>query len=285
MRTTSRKYSYLLGLILASAPIFAQSLPYGLNQTDQASQPTNSAQGNLKGLDGRYTFEARGVDHESHKVALAGAFVADGKGHITNGEEDFSSVDKALTQLTLHGSYNLDANGAGTLTLETSEGATQSFSFFLSPALAGSQSASLVADDSVFGVHGTLNKQVSLPLPLIGGSYSFNLDGQTPDADVMTLAGTLTIPNFVTNRSINGLTAIYAHFDENDPTFMGSFPFKGELTQRPDQFGRFVISLSFTSDGPPATLAAYVSDGFHLNLLSIAKVAEETPSLSGFAIR
>ena len=283
MRNTARKCSYLLGLIVASAPIFAQSLPYGLKQADQTTRTSDSVQSSLKDLDGRYAFATQGVDHESHKVVLAGAFVADGRGHITNGEEDFNSVDKTLTQLALHGSYTLDANGSGTLTLMTSEGTTQSFSFFLTPALVGSQSASLVADDSAFGVHGALTKQIFLPF--IDGSYSFNLGGETPDADVMTLAGTLTIANSVAKGSINGLAAIYAHFDENNPTFIASSPFKGTLTQRPDEFGRVIFSVAFTSDGPPASFAAYSVDGFHLNLLSIDKVAEETPSLSGVAVR
>ncbi len=76
-----------------------------------------------------------------------------------------------------------------------------------------------------------------------------------------------------------------AHFDENSPTFTASSAFKGALTQRPDQFGRVVLSVAFTSDGPPASLAAYATDGFHLNLISIDKVAEDTPSLSGLATR
>ena len=283
MRNTSKQFSCFLGLIIASAPIFAKPLPYGLTRADQSTKSRDSTESRLKEFDGKYSFAAHGVDHDAHKVALAGAFIADGRGHIINGEEDFNSVEKTATRLSLQGSYTLDTNGAGTLTLMTSDGTVQSFSFFLTPTLGKSQGASLVADDSVFGVRGTLDKQ--LLVPFIEGNYNFNLDGETPDADVMTLAGALTIANSATKNFISGLTAVYAHFDKNDPTFIASSPFYGALERRPDEFGRFVISLAFTSDGPPVSFAVYAGDGFHLRLLSIDKVAEETPSLSGFAVR
>jgi hypothetical protein len=278
---TTRKSNFLLGIILASSPSFAQSLPFGLKPVDQVSRSSDSAESVFKEFEGKYTFTAQGIDHDSHKVALAGAFIADGKGHITKGEEDFNSVGKTLTSLSLEGSYTLDTHHAGTLVLKTSDGTTQNFSFFLTPG--NSKSASLVADDSVFGVHGTLEKQ--LFLPSIEGNYNFNLDGETPDADVMTLAGTFTIANPVVKDSINGSAAIYAHFDKDDPTFIPSSPFRGALIQRPDELGRFEISIALSSDGPAASFAAYVADGLHLDLLSIDKVAEDTPSLSGQAVR
>jgi hypothetical protein len=278
-----KKCTYLLALIITSAPVFAQSLPYGLKQTDKLTRSSDSEENVLKELEGTFTFAAEGIDHDSHKVALAGAFVADGKGHITKGEEDFNSIGKTLTRLSLEGSYTLNTLHAGTMTLKTSDGATQSFSFFLTPGLANFKSASLVANDSVFGVHGTLLKRTFLPF--IDGNYNFNLNGETPDADIMTLAGTLTIANSVVTDSISGLAAIYGHFDKDDPTFISSSPFKGAFVQHPDEFGRFEISLAFSSDGPAASFAAYAVDGFHLDFLSIDKVAEDTPSLSGSAVR
>lgn len=268
-------------MILASAPSFAQSLPFGLKPADQASRSSESAESVLTEFEGKYTFAAQGIDHDSHKVALAGAFIADGKGHITKGEEDFSSVGKTLTRLSLEGSYTLDAYHTGTLTLKASDGTTQSFSFFLTPG--DFKNASLVADDSVLGVRGTLEKQ--LFLPFIEGNYNFNLYGETPDADVMTLAGTLAISNSVERDSISGSAAIYARFEKDGPTFIPSSPFKGALIQRPDELGRFEVSIALSSDAPAASFAAYVADGLHLDLVSIDKVAEDTPSLSGQAVR
>jgi hypothetical protein len=175
--------SSLLGLMVASASIFAQSPLNGLSQAHQPTRPSHSAEALSAELDGRYSFVARCVDHEGHNLSLAGVFVANRKGHITDGEEDFISSNQTSTRVALHGSYALDTNGIGNLTLVTSDDAIQNFSLVLSPDPGDSLSASLAGDDSVFGVHGTLKKE---PLsPLIDSNYGLVLDDEIAKVDAM----------------------------------------------------------------------------------------------------
>jgi hypothetical protein len=179
------KYSLLLvfGLIVISAPIFAQSLADGFSQTAQTTRPSRLIKPYLDELDGKYAFMARCIDHGAHTVSLRGFFWANRNGHITDGEEDLTSIDQTSARVSLYGSYELNFNGIGNLTLMTSNGNVQNFSLLLSSDLDGSLSASLVGDDSVFGVHGTVKKQPFSPR--IDDDDLLEMDVEIPDVNLI----------------------------------------------------------------------------------------------------
>jgi len=174
---------FFFGLIVISAPISAQSLTDGFSQTAQTTRPSRLIEPYLDELDGKYAFMARCVDHGAHMVSLRGFFFANRNGHITDGEEDLTSIDQTSARVSLYGSYELNSNGIGNLTLMTSNGNVQNFSLLLSSALDGSLSASLVGDDSVFGVHGTVKKQPFSPR--IDDDRLLDLDVEIPDVNLI----------------------------------------------------------------------------------------------------
>ncbi len=80
-------------------------------------------------LHGDYAFEFTGFDANGIYQA-AGAFVADGNGHITSGVEDINSTSGPLADKTLTGTYQLGSDNRGVLSFITTAG-NQTFRFTL----------------------------------------------------------------------------------------------------------------------------------------------------------
>jgi hypothetical protein len=241
---------------------------------------------------GNFTFSVQAVDSGLHKLALLGSFTADGKGHITAGEEDYNSSAGTLTQLGIaSGSYTLNTDGTGTLTLIAVNGANESFSLWV-PQIPGKvQNAAIVADDSVNGAYGTLNKQVT-PASL-DGSYSFTFSGRDPENGSAAVAGALTVANSTQAGSgtLQGSASIFVRSDGADTVFIPSTQFNGTLTGILDSLGRFTFSANIlqgqagTTQGGSALFVAYALDATHFNIISMDAPSDQTPLLTGTAIR
>ncbi len=251
------------------------------------AQTTNNAD-----FVGNYTFSVQAVDSSLHKLALLGSITADGKGHITAGEEDYNSSEGTVTQLGIaSGSYTLNANGTGTLTLIALNGVTESFSLWV-PQIPGKvQNAALVADDSVNGAYGTLNKQAT-PASL-DGSYSFTFSGRDPENGSASVAGSWTIANSTQAGSgtLQGSASIFVRSDGTDTVFIPSNQFNGTLTGIVDSLGRFTFQANIlqgqsgTTQGGSALFVAYALDATHFNIISMNTPTDQTPLLTGTAIR
>jgi hypothetical protein len=87
-------------------------------------------------LNGPYAFSYTGND-ASGFLAAAGSFVADGKGHITNGVEDFNSLLTGLDKgVAISGTYSVGSDGRGTATI-TRGSAKEVWTFALTTGMAG----------------------------------------------------------------------------------------------------------------------------------------------------
>jgi hypothetical protein len=288
------KYFVLAALIVPAPVLLAQTLPFGLKPTKAAVTPNPAAtnENELANFVGNYTFAVQGVDSSLHKLALLGSITADGKGHITAGEEDFNSSQGTLTQLGVgSGSYTLNSDGTGTLTLIALNGVTESFSLSV-PQIPGKvQNGALVADDSVFGASGTLNKQAS-PASL-DGSYSFTFSGRDPENGTAAVAGTWTVANSTQAGSgtIQGSASIFVRSDGTDTVFVPLSQFTGTLSTVVDSLGRFTFQANIlqgqagTTQGGSAQFVAYALDATHFNIISVDTPSDQTPLLTGSAIR
>ena len=76
-------------------------------------------------LSGNYTYQVSGYDLSSGTAIPfreAGAFVADGNGKITAGEDDFAEGSSILSNVMAPGTYSVSQDGTGVLTLNFNNG-------------------------------------------------------------------------------------------------------------------------------------------------------------------
>jgi hypothetical protein len=72
----------------------------------------------LQFLNGNYAFEVSGFDdNEGNALIVAGSFVSDGNGNITSGEIDANESFNTANITTVTGTYTLDSNLRGVITL------------------------------------------------------------------------------------------------------------------------------------------------------------------------
>ncbi len=126
---------------LVTPPLAAGSYLVSVQTSGQYQQPeveynTLTVYGpngsDLAALNGQYVFqlsgEAANLPAGINAVAVAGSFNADGNGNITSGVLDINSPSGLFTSLPATGTYQLNAYGVGSLTLNTAAG---SFPFSL----------------------------------------------------------------------------------------------------------------------------------------------------------
>ena len=292
MQVLSRNGLVLAGLMIAAAPaLVAQNLPYGLKQSSPVALSNAKAKKpgpQAKAFKGQYAFALHGASVGGQSVSreegIAGSITADGKGNIISGVEDFNSATGTFAQLPVAGSYTLDANGTGTLTL-VSDQMTQTFSLYAPLTGTKIQNASLVQIDGTAGTGGTLVRQS--PTDALVGNYSFNLSGETFETsgvpNAVSAAGTFNI--------IAGLVQGQATFFVGDAAHGGaivsSFAFPANMTP-PDPNGRFTLSFSFIpgdDSSPQVHFAGYVVDAKHFNLLPIDPPSDLLPLMTGSAVQ
>lgn len=201
-------------------------------------------------LNGSYAFLLQGV-REGGPWAIAGSFVADGVGNISVGTERFP-VDDNVTSHPVSGSYFMNSDGTGTITLNgvptglgywrngqqvfkvtevtASHLLMEEFDGYYDPILHVAYGGTL---------SGTLDRQVSVASgPLSpGSSYSFLLSGFTPSNQPTFYGGTIVggLNNFTMDRSVAGVV------DSISGTALVSGTISGTIQMDPYTFGYYVI--------------------------------------------
>lgn len=225
--------------------------------------------GPLAALSGQYSYFFKGISATpppagtSSLVAFAGAFTADGNGNIISGEEDFNSPRGAMEQLPVTGSYTLDQNGDGSLTLTTAAG-SQSFTFSYGNAIGAFTSTGT-------GPYvGTGSLEFSnLTGPGSGqnsGQFVLQLRGETACNAACVEAGNRALPTTGSGViSVNGGaytgspgSGYTATFDETFGTnVLSGFTESGNVGNQ-DSNGRIVLTrTTSTTSGSPQRYALY----------------------------
>ena len=216
-------------------------------------------------LNGQYAFSMSGADLVSGAfIARVGSIVADGQGHITSGLEDLLDLGSGspASQITFSsGTYQIQANGRGLITLNVTGGG----SLQLSASLQSNIQGYLVQTDGLASASGVLELQTPLQFSAnaINGKYVFDFSG-------LSFAGTTPAPISLVgqfgvdgNGNVTGGTT-----DVNDGALApaGATPLAASTYQldtngNGTNFGRGTMTL----DG--RTFAFYIVDATRLELL------------------
>jgi hypothetical protein len=243
-------------------------------------------------LRGNYAFTFNGYQNGA-PVLMAGAFVADGNGHMTKGVLDLNdgsgetidSNGNVIPQsLTTASTYSLTANGQGTMALVTSEG-TYQFAIVISgsacsPSAKYSTCGRLIlqgdpADPQAYG-SGIIKVQDNLHFGLTPGSFAVRVWGTDPQSNPYAGAGAFATNGTTVNCTIwslsNGCPG-----DVNDAGSPSSLTFLGNFDTLIDQNtgrGAFV-DLTFNGDGNNVfTYAFYIVNQGEMILISADPIAK-----------
>lgn len=226
-------------------------------------------------LQGPYAFSYSGDDSGGF-YSVAGSFVTNGQGSITNGVEDTMRVGgggQASTQVAITGgNYVIGADGRGQALLTTSTNpAGNSFRF----ALTTNQHAFLIGFDNSATGSGSLDQQNAddlnaSVLSKITGPYVFSFAGENASFLPRSVAG-----RFVANGS-GGITNAGSILDDNNngTVHASDTSLGGSLSMDPiyATSGRGTLTLTSTSTGT-LQFAFYIVDNTHFHLVETDKAA------------
>ena len=159
-------------------------------------------------LSGKYAFSMSGTEDcgsggtvSASTFARIGSFTADGMGRITAGLEDINSCSGAEIIDFTGGSYSIDADGRGSMSLINSSGTT-TYSIVLSTASQGN----IVQTDATATASGDFRRQTTsaFSTAAIAGGYVFDFKGVDVDSTAMTTSAVSIIGRF--DASGGGIT-------------------------------------------------------------------------------
>jgi hypothetical protein len=198
-------------------------------------------------------------------IARVGSFTADGNGNITTAIEDVTDAG-SLPQLVQFngGSYSIQANGKGTLILNTGTGGLQ-----LSIALNSGNAGVMIQTDLNATSSGSFTRQTTAAFTqtAIAGSYVFDISGTTlpvPGAPTVVVGPSSVVGQITTNGAGNIQGGL---FDSNDAGSILSaqvIPAGGTYQMDPTNatnFGRGTIKFGGLS------FIFYIVDGSHFKLM------------------
>ena len=163
-------------------------------------------------LSGQYAFVLAGFDANANPMGIAGSLKADGLGHITGGTVDVNDNGVVSSSSTLAGTYTIDSNQRGTITLTNTVGSvTHTLTFGFALRASGVFGDIMDLDTNNFIVAGTMQQQNSSAFSLSGlaGDYIVELNGRNASAPTSVL-GRFTLgqngasTNVAFDRSIAG---------------------------------------------------------------------------------
>ena len=194
----STKYTgrMFMALAVISALLFAAGC--GSNNSVVVTPPPGGGFSNSN-LSGTYVFSTSGSDSTNEVfLALAGTFVADGKGGIASGTMDI--VDPEVTAPSpvaqpITGSYNVSVDGRGQAKLTSSVYGTFVLDFVLTSVANGVASHGLASE---FDTHGTGSGTIDLQTPVtslsqLQGPYAFTLAGSDSGGGPFATAGAFNL--------------------------------------------------------------------------------------------
>ena len=207
--------------------------------------PQNTPQSTSNVLNGQYAFVLSGFDSTGNPMGIIGGILADGLGHITSGSievNDNFAVSSSNSAVT--GTYTLDSNVRGVITLTNSFGSVAQPLAFAFTLRADGTSGDLIGfDNNNFIVAGTIQQQDKTAFSLAAlsassGSFAFELDSAAA-------ARTSTVGRFT--LSANGISS-GGLFDVSvagtGPTTVGGSLSVTFAANGPDGNGRGTLSAS-----------------------------------------
>jgi hypothetical protein len=205
------KSTFLLSLCSAAA-LWAAACSGG-GSTTVTTPPPNNDFSNAS-LAGQYVFSMSGsfadtaVDADE-PYTRTGVFIADGGGNITGGMEDVNLAGSTNEYTFTTGTYTVNGNGTGTMSLTDSSGAI-TFAITLSSSTSG-----YVADfptDGGGSASGSFTKQSAGPFTLsnLNGTYAFDFSGVDPSGNPESVVGEMAASNNGTTGALTGIA------DDND---------------------------------------------------------------------
>ncbi len=216
-------------------------------------------------LKGQYAFSMSGSDFGGAFIARVGSFNADGNGNITGGLEDFLDLGTGTTSEVSFtgGSYTMQGNGRGTVTLLASGGGE----LLLSLTLTSTSGGLLIQTDLTGTSSGNMNLQApaDFAATAISGKYVFDFSG----ISVGTTFGRGTL-------SFDGRSFVYYIVDHTHIKVMEEDTLAGSLGDAvaqnaniPTQNSAFTGSFAYLvgggivtgNGGPIASVARFTSDG------------------------
>ncbi len=226
-----------------------------------------SGSSSLASLTGNYTYQISGYDlstvaGQATPFREAGAFVADGNGHITSGEDDFAEGTTVVTHTMAPGTYQISNDGTGQLTLNfTNTGGIQfalslvnSPTVYLAVNVIAPNGPGLFANGTGVALQQTASALTTVP----SGNFAFGMRNFNQALGSSAAVGAFT----VTGGAVSGNEDVMRGSVQSSGTLNGSF-------NTPDANGRgtgtFTDSLGVTSP-----FAYYVVDGSHLRFFSTA---------------
>jgi len=260
---------YLLTLALTVALCGCSSGP-PLVVPPPAGGFTNSS------LKGQYVFSLTGIQGQNGAYSASiGSFTADGAGNITSGLADVLNLSSgqpaSLTSIT-GGSYSIQANGRGKITLQSANGSLK-----LSLALQSASSGFVMETDLAAATSGTIHLQnpAQFSVTALGAPYVFELSGITfvpSSAAPISLigqfttngAGTITGGVMDTNNgnlTPSGATAIAAGAYALDPSNGATFG-RGTMTFGGYTFAFYIVDSTHTVLLEEDTLGGSAGDAF-----------------------
>jgi len=217
-------------------------------------------------LGGPFAFGLVGNDSTGFS-AVAGSFVSDGQGHITSGVEDIDSFSGGVsTQVAVSGTYSVNADGRGTIIINSGLPTSATLRFALTTA----QHGILVRFDQGITASGTMDQQNVSDLTnspaVISGPYVFIASGADSGFKPFGVAGKFSADGFGDVSNINSIV------DKNDDgtlstsdrTLSGSYAFDASFPGS----GRGVLTLTSTGIGQ-LQYAFYIVDSTRLYLVEI----------------
>jgi hypothetical protein len=243
-------------------PVFATA-PLGI---------TINAEASAGSLSGPYAFSFNGYNNGS-PVFMAGSFISLGNGNITSGVLDINSASGGpQQQLSVTGTYSIQANGLGTMTLLTSQG-TLVFSVAISnKGITGTaRNGNLIQRDpanplsygsGVIVVQNSLN----FNLAALHGNYALGYFGVDPSLKRFAGAGAYVMDS--SGNMSNGAG------DVDDNGVPASTTFTGTFSAVNTQTGRGTATL--TINGNLTHYAFYV--GSSVQILMVATDAIGSPA-------
>jgi hypothetical protein len=216
-----------------------------------------AATANVSELNGHYAFLFNGFDDTTgSQIAIAGSFIADGKGNITAGIEDENGPSGAASNVPFTGTYNIGTDNRGAITIATAN-ISRTYALALNSISGGvAQKGGIVEFDDSNGTNGRrgsgtirLQDSNSFAQAKITGPYAFGFQGQDPTGNREAVAGAFTANGSGTIS--NGLA------DQNIAGTASSPSLTGSNTAPSSSNGRFTMKLNF-SGVSNLDLSAYV---------------------------
>ena len=235
---------------------------------------TDSSSTNNSEINGHYAFLFHGFDDATtSQVAIAGSFVADGKGNITTGVEDENGPSGPKLNVSFTGTYNIASDNRGAFTIITASG-SRTYALVLNSISNGvAQKARFIEFDDTTGTSGhrgsgmlRLQEPNAFALNKITGPYAFGIEGQDAAGNREALIGSFNadgagaIPSGIADENVAGTTS--------NPPITGSYTAPSITT------GRATMKL-IASGVSTLNLSVYVVSATELMVITTNGFASE----------